>query len=227
MMHKLFVENFFDLSSFRHASLFARDEFVWEAIKRLESYIKTVKLGVIDGEIDKGAYLVDKHLISIGKGTIVEPGAYIRGPCYIGKNCTVRHGAYIRGNVLTGDNCIIGHDSELKSAIMLDHAHAPHFAYVGDSILGNRVNLGAGTILANLRFDGQDIVVRCDGKSYPTGLRKMGAILGDDVQTGCHTVANPGAILGKNARSWPGSNVQGVIPANGVVRNTETCDSKK
>lgn len=215
-MKELFANSLFDLSSFQHASLFAHEGYVWEALKNLESYIKTLNLGAIEGDVHPGAYLVDKHLISIGKGSVVEPGAYIKGPCFIGNDCVVRHGAYVRGNLLTGNKCVIGHDSELKNSIMFDGAHAPHFAYVGDSILGNRVNLGAGTILANLRFDGKGVVVRCEGQVYPTGMRKLGAILGDDAETGCNSVSNPGTIFGKGARCWPTSNPTGIIPAGTI-----------
>lgn len=223
-MSELFAKNLFDLSSFLHASLFADEGYAWDALKRLEGYFKTLKLGVIEGEVSPNAFLVDKHSISIGKGTIVEPGAYIKGPCVIGKDSTVRHGAYVRGNLLAGNKCVIGHDSELKNAILFDGAHAPHFAYVGDSILGNHVNLGAGTVLANLRFDGKEVVVHHEGKTYPTGLRKLGAILGDNAETGCNSVTNPGTIFGKYARCWPASNVGGIIPAYAIARNKESCE---
>lgn len=206
-MNELSAKSLFDLSTYQHAKLFAGHEYVWEALKHLEEYLKTLKLGVIEGEVLPGAFLVDNHLISIGKGSVVEPGAYIKGPCFIGKDCVVRHGAYIRGNLLTGNKCVIGHASEIKNAIFLDGAHAPHFNYVGDSILGNRVNLGAGTVLANLRFDRKEVVVNIGGQKYSTGLRKLGAILGDDSETGCNSVTNPGTIFAKKTRCLPVSSV--------------------
>ncbi len=147
--------------------------------------------------------------IQIGKGTVIEPGALIKGPTIIGDHTEVRQGAYVRGNCLIGDRCIVGHTTEMKSAIMLNDAKAGHFAYIGDSILGNAVNLGAGTKLANLKIVDFEMVIRVEGKEYKTGLRKLGAILGDNVQTGCNSVTSPGTLLGKNSLVYPCVNVSG------------------
>ena len=183
-------EYFFDLSEYEHAPLFENKQNVWEVFKVLKHYIAGLKLGIIEIEIPAGVHLIHPELISIGKGSVVEPGAYIKGPCFIGKNCTVRHGAYIRGDLLTGDHCVIGHDTEIKHSILLNNAHAAHFAYVGDSILGNNVNLGAGTICANLKFDNKEVDIKTPGGFVNSDLRKLGAILGDNSQTGCNTVTN-------------------------------------
>lgn len=218
-MKELSAETFFDLSSYQHASLFKNQNVVWKALSQIQTYLSSLKLGHIEIDIPSGAFLIDAHLISIEKGSVVEPGAYIKGPCVIGKNCTIRHGAYIRGNLIAGDHCVIGHDTEIKNAILLNHVHAAHFAYVGDSILGNRVNLGAGTKCANLKFNKESITVQFQGNKIETGLKKFGAILGDDVQTGCNVVTNPGTILGKGVFCSPVMNVRGVIPANSIVKN--------
>lgn len=210
-MKELSVEHLFDLHNFRHAKIFDGLIFVWDVLDEIESYLKSQKLGVIEGDVHSNAYLVDPHLISIGKGTVVEPGAYIKGPCLIGENCSIRHGAYIRGSLITGNNCVIGHDTEIKNSIFLDGAHAPHFAYVGDSVLGNRVNLGAGTVCANLRFDRKDIVIHYLGQKFETGRHKFGAIFGDDAQTGCNSVTNPGTIFCKHAFCLPTTNIGGVV----------------
>lgn len=219
-MQDLSPEKLFDLSFFEHASLFKNQTYVWSVINCIKNYLDSFNLGNIDCEIPEGCFLVDSHLISIGKGSIIEPGAYIKGPCILGKNCTVRHGAYIRGQLITGNHCVIGHDTEIKNAIFLDHVHAAHFAYVGDSILGNRVNLGAGTKCANLKFDRQPISIQYQGKKLDTSLKKFGAILGDDVQTGCNVVTNPGTIIGKGSYCSPVMNVSGVIPAYSYVKST-------
>lgn len=219
-MSEFAAAHFFDLASFKHASLFSPAEPVWKALESLESYLQGLALGSIEIEIPPGAYLVDPHLISIGAGSVIEPGAYIKGPCVIGKGCTIRHGAYIRGNLVAGDKCVIGHDTEIKNSILLDGAHAAHFAYVGDSILGNSVNLGAGVKCANLKFDGSQIVVKFDGKAIPTGRRKLGAIIGDDAQIGCNAVLNPGTFVGKRAMCYPAVNVGGVIPQGACVKST-------
>lgn len=219
MKKELTAKKFFNLSSYQHASFFYEEEFVWESLKRLEEYLKTLSLGKIDVEIPNGVFLVDPHLISIGKGSVVEPGAYIKGPCYIGNNCSIRHGAYLRGNILTGDNCVIGHATEVKHSVFLNHAHAAHFAYVGDSILGNNVNLGSHTTCANLKLNNQTISVRVGGKKIDTGLRKFGAIIGDHTQIGCNDVTNPGSLIGLNVQVYPCVNVGGVIPSNFVVKS--------
>lgn len=211
--------SFFDLSSYQHAPLFDPTVPVWNALTQIATYLSSLKLGTIEIDIPNGAFLIDPHLISIGKGSVVEPGAYIQGPCVIGENCVIRHGAYVRGNLIAGDHCLIGHDTEVKNAIFLDHAYAAHFAYLGDSILGNRVNLGAGTKCANLKFNKKNIIVEFQGKKIDTGLRKFGAILGDDVQTGCNVVTNPGTLCGKRAICYAGISVNGIIPPDSIVKN--------
>lgn len=212
------TERYFDLSTFMHKGLFDGLKNVWEALNQLKGYLDSQKVWKIECEVPEGVTLVNPEKISIGQGTVIEPGAYIKGPCIIGKNSTIRHAAYIRGNVVAGDNVVIGHASEVKNSILLNGAQAAHFAYVGDSILGNGVNLGAGTKLANLKFNHTEVLVRHDGSAYPTGLKKFGAILGDGAQTGCNAVTNPGTIFGKGAACFPCSNPSGVIPESSLVK---------
>jgi NDP-sugar pyrophosphorylase family protein len=218
MTDPFLAKNFFNLDSFAHHSLFSEEDPVWDALKNIIPYLSKLELGKIEGTIEEGAYLVHPETISIGPGSIVEAGAYIRGPCVIGKNCEVRHGAYIRGQVIVGDRCVIGHATEVKHAIFLDDAHAGHFSYVGDSILGNRVNLGAGVKCANLRLDRKNVLLNHNGKKIDSQLRKWGAILGDDVQIGCNAVTNPGTLMGKKSLSYPCVSIKGFIPENGVVK---------
>jgi NDP-sugar pyrophosphorylase family protein len=208
----------FDLSNYRHSFIFTDCRYVWEVLCKIEHYLRSLKLGAIEVGIPAGAHLIHPDLISIGKGSVVEPGAYIKGPCIIGENCTVRQGAYIRGKVIVGDSCVIGHDTEMKNALMLNQAHAAHFAYAGDCVIGNRVNLGAGVKCANLRLDRKEIVVHFEGKRFQTHLTKWGAILGDDTQIGCNSVANPGTITGKQVVCYPCVNFGGVIPAGAVIQ---------
>lgn len=141
--------------------------------------------------------------VQFGKGVKVEPGVFIQSPAIIGDNTEVRQGAYLRGSCLVGKRCVVGHVTEMKHAIFLDDAKAGHFAYVGDSILGNDTNLGAGTKLANLRFMRGDVQVRTPGGIVSTGLRKLGAVLGDQAQTGCNSVTNPGTLLGRKSIVLP------------------------
>ncbi len=212
------LESYFDLGDYSHKALFRREEPVWFALEHLAQYLKSLPLGKIEVEIPAGVHLVNPEWISIGKGTVVEAGAYIQGPCWIGQNCTIRHAAYIRGGVLAGDRCVIGHCTEIKNSILLDGAHAAHFAYIGDSILGKDCNLGAGTRLANLRLKGDEVVITIDGKRVHTGRRKLGASVGDGVQLGCNCVANPGTLIGRDAFVYPCVNFGGVIDARARIK---------
>jgi carbonic anhydrase/acetyltransferase-like protein (isoleucine patch superfamily) len=172
-----------------------------------------------------GANLFDDKII-LEPGAVVEPGALIKGPAVIGRNTEVRHGAYMRGNCLIGNKCVVGHTTEMKNSIMLDGAKAGHFAYVGDSILGNAANLGAGTKLANLKMIPGSIAVRVEKQQYDTGRRKLGAILGDNTETGCNSVLSPGTLMGPASIVYPGVAVPGgyyhgktiVTPAKGNLR---------
>jgi bifunctional N-acetylglucosamine-1-phosphate-uridyltransferase/glucosamine-1-phosphate-acetyltransferase GlmU-like protein len=164
-----------------------------------------------------GAILFDPH-ICVGEGAVVEPGALIKGPAIIGNNTEIRQGAYVRGNCLFGNRCVVGHSTEVKTSILLDGAKAGHFAYIGDSILGNNVNLGAGTKLANLKIVDVEMKIRVESRTYPTGLKKLGAILGDHVETGCNSVTSPGTLLGKASLVYPCVNVPGgFYPSRSVV----------
>lgn len=211
---------FFDLSRYAHAELFAGDYSPWDALGRLSDYLSTLHLGCLEGDISSHAHLVRPDWISIGEGSIVEPGAYIQGPCVIGKGCIIRHGAYIRGQVLIGDHGVIGNGTELKQAILFDGVHAAHRAYVGDSILGNRVNLGAGVVCANLRLDRGAVRGGWEeeGACMP---RKRGAVIGDESQVGCHVVTNPGTTMGQSVRCHPCLNIGGFIPSQAWVKGAE------
>ncbi len=165
-----------------------------------------------------GAVFLD-NLIEIGKGVLVEAGSLLKGPAHIGDFTEVRQGAYVRGNVYVGKRCVVGHTTEIKNSIMLDGAKAGHFAYLGDSILGYEVNLGAGTKLANLKLKGDSVKIKISGEVIDTGLRKLGAILGDGVQTGCNSVTNPGTLLGPNSLVLPNTTAgPGYYPAKSIVR---------
>ena len=206
--------DFFDLAEFAHRSIFDGLEYAWQALDRLADYLENHAQARVLGEISPAAALAGS--VVIGSGTVVEPYAAIIGPAIIGDDCRIRHSAYLRGGVLLGSGCVVGHCSEVKGSIMLDGAKAPHFNYVGDSILGNRVNLGAGTVCANLRLDGCEVFVRAGGSGdcrIGTGRRKLGAILGDGVKTGCHAVLNPGTLVARGAVVPPGARVSGYCEA--------------
>jgi NDP-sugar pyrophosphorylase family protein len=190
--------DYFDLEEFRHRTLFDSVEHVWEALDRLTDCLDSHRCWEILGKVAPEAIL--RGPVFIGRGTVVEPNAMIIGPAVIGENCVIRHAAYLRGYVLAGDRCVIGHCTEVKASIMLDGAAAPHFNYVGDSIIGNDVNLGARTICANLRLDeGEVWVTDKGGEKMRTGRGKLGAIIGDSSRTACNIVLNPGTLLPRHS----------------------------
>ncbi|MDW7738943.1 MAG: glucose-1-phosphate thymidylyltransferase [Bacillota bacterium] len=186
----------------------------------------------VDGKVLEGAsiiyagsYLMD-DLIYIGSGSVIEPGALIKGPAVIGDSTEVRHGAYIRGDVLVGNDCVVGHTTEVKSTVMLGGSKAGHFAYLGDSILG-RVNLGAGTKLANLKMIDSQVVITVEGVKYETGLRKFGAILADGVETGCNSVTSPGSLLGKNTLLYPNVMARGFYKPGSIIKVRQASKTTK
>ncbi|MCX8174030.1 MAG: sugar phosphate nucleotidyltransferase [Thermoplasmata archaeon] len=164
----------------------------WELLKANEILLRNVQRQILGGVED---YAVVKGNVVIGEGTVVHSGTYIVGPAYIGKNCRIGPNAYIRPSTYIGDNCHVGNASEIKNSIIMANSNAPHFNYVGDSIIGMRVNLGAGTKIANLRLDGKEIHSFVQGVRVPTGLRKFGAIIGDDCKLGINCSINPGTVL--------------------------------
>lgn len=156
--------------------------------------------------------------ISIGQGSIVEPGALIMGPTIIGDYTEIRQGAYVRGEVIVGHHCVVGHTTEVKHSVLLGESKAGHFSYIGDSLLG-KVNLGAGTKLANLKVFPSTIKITIDDKKYDTGLRKFGAILGDGVETGCNTVTTPGTLVSPEVLCYPNSTLRGYYPPAVIVKS--------
>jgi NDP-sugar pyrophosphorylase family protein len=210
-------EEFFDLSGFHHREIFRDCDEVWEALRKIGAYVRQHLRPDILGTVEKGAFVGPDVLI--GRGTVVEPFACVKGPAIIGEDCQIRSGAYIRGDVLVGNRCVVGNSTELKNTLMLDGAAAPHYNYCGDSILGNRTNLGAGTKLSNFKIAADKTIrLRVGDQVIDTGLEKFGAILGDGALTGCNSVLNPGTILGKNVMVYACAAVRGYIPHNTVVK---------
>lgn len=219
----------FALSDPTTAAFFDGCDYVWEAIPQIKRHVARLTAAGrrIDGTVMDGAWLGDAPIV-IEAGAVVEPGAYVVGPAYIGAGATVRHGAYVRENVIMLAGSTLGHASEAKNALFLPGAAAPHFAYVGDSILGHHVNLGAGTKLSNLGIlsakdaaTGKRPTIRLvvDGVEYDTGLTKFGAILGDEAQTGCNAVLNPGSIIGPRTLVYANTSLRkGYHPADSIIK---------
>jgi NDP-sugar pyrophosphorylase family protein len=209
--------NLFDLNQTAHAALFESVEFSWEVLKRIKDYVEATVRPANLGKIEGRAFLGDK--VFIGEGTVIEDGAMIKGPAIIGRNCRIRHNAYFRENVIIGDGCVVGNSSELKNAILFNGCQTPHFNYVGDSILGHKVHLGAGVVLSNFRSLPGNVTVQVDGQAFDTGLRKFGAMIGDGSDIGCNAVINPGSIIGRGAVIYPGVNWRGFLPQNNIAKN--------
>ena len=199
---------------------FKNSEYPWQILPQIKEIIKKqIELGVPGYQrLALGIYVGDN--VKIAKTATIEP------PAIIGSGTEIRPGAYLRGNVIIGQNCVIGNSSELKNAILLFHVQVPHYNYVGDSILGNYSHMGAGSICSNLKSDGKNVVIHAD-KDYETGLRKIGAFLGDHADIGCGSVLNPGTIVGKNTQVYPLSMLRGCFPENSIVKKNDDVVDKR
>ncbi len=206
----------FDLTQTGHAAIFDGCTQAWEALKKIEPYLAQIARQNPPRRFP-GASIGNQ--VVIGEGTLVEPGAMIKGPAIIGKNCHIRHNAYLRENVIIGDDCVVGNASELKNALLFNGAQAPHYNYIGDSILGHKAHLGAGVKISNIRLLPGNVTVELDGVPTDTGLRKFGALLGDGAEVGCNAVLNPGSILGRGAMIYPNVFWRGFLPANRIAKN--------
>lgn len=185
----------------------------------MDALLAALPSAEILGRVHPGAHLVGDRIV-LGKGSRIAPGAVVEGPVWIGEDVEIRVGAYLRGGCWVGDNCVIGANVEMKRAILFPGAHAAHLNYVGDSILGTDVNLGAGVILSNFRHDGRLIEIPAgDGERLPTGKRKLGAIVGEGVAVGCNSVLNPGTILGARTQIYTGVQLRsGIYPADSLIK---------
>ncbi|MGH8100968.1 MAG: UDP-N-acetylglucosamine diphosphorylase [Chthoniobacterales bacterium] len=207
---------YLDLAHTAHPKLFEDQNYVWEALKQIASYLQFRLKPAVLGEL-LGKPFVSNNVF-IGPGTIVEPGAVLKGPAWIGEKCYIRSGCYVRENVIVGNGVVLGNSCEFKNCILFDEVQAPHFNYVGDSILGYRAHLGAGVILSNVKLDHREIVVAAPDGNVATGLKKFGAIIGDRTEIGCNTVINPGALVGRDCIIYPCVNFRGVLAAGSIVK---------
>ncbi len=212
----------FDLSQTEHAAIFDGCQFAWDALKKIESYLAANLKPALHNTCEGRAFIGEN--VFIGVGTVVEDGVMIKGPAIIGRNCKIRHNAYFRENVIVGDNCVVGNSSELKNSLLFNNAQAPHYNYVGDSILGHKAHLGAGVKISNLKMLSGNITIEKDGVPFDTGLRKFGALLGDGVEIGCNAVLNPGSIVGRGAVIYPNVFWRGILPANMIAKNKAGVD---
>ena len=211
------LTDLFDLTQTEHAVVFSGCEYPWDVLKKLSAYTAASVCPTLHNRCEGVAWIGEQ--VFIGEGTVVEDGVMIKGPVIIGRNCRVGHSAYVRAGALIGDNCLIGHSSEVKHSILFNGCQVPHFNFVGDSILGHNVHLGAGAMLSNVKSLCGNVTVEQDGHPLDTGLEKLGALLGDGAEIGCNAVLNPGSIIGRGAIIYPGVNWRGILPANMIAKN--------
>jgi NDP-sugar pyrophosphorylase family protein len=207
---------FLSLEHTAHPKLFEDQQFVWNALKQIASYLQFRLKPAVLGELVGRPFISSN--VFVGRGTVVEQGAVLKGPAWIGENCHIRSGCYVRENVVVGNGVVMGNSCEFKNSIIFDEAEVPHFNYVGDSILGFKAHLGAGVILSNVKLDRGEIAVAAESGEIATGLTKFGAIVGDRTEIGCNTVMNPGSVLGRDCLVYPNVNFRGVLPEGSVVK---------
>lgn len=210
-MNNIKITELFDLTHTIAADYLKGFTYPWEALKGIGELI--ISLGK---NLDPQEYNNPSENVWIHKTAKVFPSAYIGAPCIIGANTEVRHCAFIRGSALVGENCVVGNSVELKNVIIFDNVQTPHYNYVGDSILGYKSHMGAGSITSNVKSDKTNVVIKSNEVSIETGIKKIGAMLGDNVEIGCNSVLNPGTIVGRNSNVYPTSCVRGVIPENSI-----------
>ena len=193
----------------------------WEALKGIKDMIVALGEG-----LDKEEFVEREPQVWVHKTAKLYPNIYLGAPCIIGANTEVRPGAFVRGSALVGENCVVGNSTELKNVILFDNVQVPHFNYVGDSILGYRSHMGAGSVTSNVRSDKALVVIHGDVEIH-TEQKKVGAMLGDYVEVGCNSVLNPGTVIGRNSIVYPTSCARGVIPANSIYKNNGTIVAKR
>ncbi len=202
-----------DLNETLAAPLLEQFTYPWQALAHIADFIKA-----LGKTLSKEEYEQREEHIWVARTAVVFPSAYIAGPAIIGPGTEVRHCAFIRGSALVGADCVVGNSTELKNAILFNGVQAPHYNYVGDSVLGYKAHMGAGSITSNVKADKSLVEVTLNGEKIPTGLKKFGAVLGDHAEIGCNSVLNPGSIIGKGAHIYPVSMVRGVVPENHIYK---------
>lgn len=210
---KVSVTELLNIEELDARAIFEGVKYPWEALTKIKDFIFEYAKN-LPRDFER-----INEFIWVGKGTTIEKNVLIKGPAIIGYNCEIRHSAYIRDNVIIGNNVVIGNSSEIKNSILFNKVQVPHYNYVGDSILGYKAHLGAGTITSNLKSDGTLVKVKYGTDIVETGLRKFGAIVGDSAEVGCNSVLNPGTIIGKDSIVYPLSSVRGYIPEKSILKS--------
>ena len=210
---KLTINDLYDLSHSLAGDYLGGFTYPWEALEGISNLIMELGASLNSDEYDKV-----KEDVWIAKDAVIYPNNYIAGPCIIGHKTEVRPGAFIRGAALVGNNCVVGNSTELKNVILFDNVQVPHYNYVGDSILGYKSHMGAGSITSNVKADKKLVVIKNENELIETKRKKVGAMLGDRVEIGCNSVLNPGTVVGRDSNVYPVSCVRGVVPANSIYK---------
>lgn len=221
-MEECKISNLYNLEQTIAKELLESVTYPWEALPKIEEFI--IRLG---NTLDLNKFDKIEENIWIAKTAKVAPTAYIKGPVIIGENAEIRHCAFIRGKAIVGENAVVGNSTELKNVILFNKVQVPHYNYVGDSILGYKSHMGAGAITSNVKSDKKLIIVKNGNEQIETGLKKFGAMLGDEVEVGCGSVLNPGSVIGKNTNIYPLSSVRGVIPERSIYKNRNEIIEKR
>ena len=222
MLKKITINDLYDLSQTIAKDIFKGSTYPWEVLPKIGDFI--VELG---NTLNKDEYNLVGDNVWIAKSAKIAPTAFIAGPTIIGKNAEIRHCAFIRGKAIVGENAVVGNSTELKNVILFNNVQVPHYNYVGDSILGYKAHLGAGSIASNVKSDKKLVVIKCLDEKLETNLKKVGAMIGDNVEVGCGSVLNPGTIIGKNSNIYPLSSVRGVVPENSIYKNQNEIITKQ
>lgn len=213
IQEKCKTTNLLNLNETIAKNIFDEAEYPWQALPKIKDYIyELIK------NLDTTLYNLIGENIWAAKSAKIAPTACIIGPAIIGENTEIRHCAFIRGNAIIGNNCVVGNSTELKNVILFNNVQVPHYNYIGDSILGYKAHMGAGSITSNLKSDKSEVVVQYNGEKIETGLKKFGSIVGDNVEVGCNSVLNPGSIIGRNTNIYPLSCVRNVIEENSIYK---------
>ena len=221
-MEECRIENLYNLEQTIAKDIFEGVTYPWEVLPKIEEFI--ISLGKT---LDKNEYEEKGENIWIAKSAKVAPTAYIAGPAIIGKNAEIRHCAFIRGKAIVGEGAVVGNSTELKNVILFNKVQVPHYNYVGDSILGYKSHMGAGSITSNVKSDKKLVIVKNGKEQIETGLKKFGAMLGDEVEVGCGSVLNPGTVVGKHTNIYPLSSVRGVVPEHSIYKKQKEIVEKK
>ena len=221
-MEECKIKNLYNIEETIAKPLLENLTYPWEALPKISEFI--VDLG---NKLDPEIYEEKGKNIWVAKSANIMPTAYIKGPVIIGENAEIRHCAFVRGNAIIGNKAVVGNSTELKNVILFNNVQVPHYNYVGDSILGYKAHMGAGSITSNVKSDKKLVIVKNGTDTIETGLKKFGAMIGDNVEVGCGSILNPGSIIGKNTNIYPLSSVRGVVPANSIYKNQNEVVNKE